>query len=115
MQINSAIWLQKQVEAKKTVHFYSSKTMNEMLIFKCFCKDDPVVLMGLCWSSLLDNQKSKVEFFSSPNCEAVTNILQPSADQKGADSGARGQINYPWQPFPLSSSDDGESLGPIKG
>lgn len=42
--------------------------MNKILIEKVFLEIyDPVVLMGLCWSSLLDNQRSdpKIEFFVS--------------------------------------------------
>lgn len=46
----------------------------------------------------------------------MRNILPLLSSLKGVKSDARGHINYPKQPFPLSSpSDTPENLGPIKG
>lgn len=50
--------------------------------------------------------------FTLPGFKPMRNILLSSAVQRGADSDARGQINYPEQPFPLLLSDRGEKSGP---
>ena len=48
-----------------------------------------------------------------PAFKPMRNILLSSAVQRGADSDARGQINYPEQPFPLLVSDRREKSGPL--
>lgn len=48
-----------------------------------------------------------------PGFKPMRNILLSSAVQRGADSDARGQINYRKQPFPLLVSDRGEKSGPL--
>lgn len=51
--------------------------------------------------------------FMLPGLKPMRNILLSSAVQRGADSDARGQINYPKQPFPLLVSDRREKSGPL--